>query len=324
MADVPHEQYKPQEAPRASQQLAWQPSAADYHLFGTSVVDQRTQASNDLIGGGVLTNLQFDFGDTPLLAQAEASRQQGYAAKTPNLDAIDPLQLSHDAQVGGAAGNWDRHLDLDNTLVKTFTIKSGPQPEKPTYLDFGSPSALYRSECYRLKDDNERTLMAEHKSEQKTNLPTDEEMKSINKGFEYFDIAVGNPANRGLELGGELNSKTGEGYLGTPYKDHVLLRMVPGTTDIFMTHLQAILNNPGFRNSLTNLKENDYDNAIKHKVRMWSSNKDGNRFMFDPIGQHVYEWKKGNLSNVPDLDLGYRAANAIFPEKYNPPKRITA
>jgi hypothetical protein len=69
MSDAPHEQYRPQEAPQAPQQLAWQPSATDYHSFGTSALDQRTQANNDLIGRGVLTDLQFDLGNMPVLAQ---------------------------------------------------------------------------------------------------------------------------------------------------------------------------------------------------------------------------------------------------------------
>jgi hypothetical protein len=110
MTDAPHEQYRPRETPQASQQLAWEPSASDYHSFGTSALDQRTQANNELIGRGVLTDLQFDFGNMPVLAQVEASKQPGYVSQTPDLDAIDPSQLSPDAQFGGAVGNWFRYL----------------------------------------------------------------------------------------------------------------------------------------------------------------------------------------------------------------------
>ncbi|MGQ4828116.1 hypothetical protein, partial [Enterococcus faecalis] len=68
MNDAAHEQYQPQEALHTPEQLAWQPSATDYHSFGTSAQDHHTQANNELIGSGVLTDLQFDFGNTPLLA----------------------------------------------------------------------------------------------------------------------------------------------------------------------------------------------------------------------------------------------------------------
>ncbi len=42
--------------------------------------------------------------------QPKTERQNGSVSNIPNLDAIDPSQLSKDAQFGGPAGNWVRYL----------------------------------------------------------------------------------------------------------------------------------------------------------------------------------------------------------------------
>lgn len=152
MTDAPQEQFRPQETPRAPQQLAWQPSATDYQSFGTSALDQQAQANNALIGSGVLTDLQFDFGNMPVLAQVEATNKQGYIPKTPDLDAIDPSQLSPDAQFGGPVGNWFRYLGREIM----HTAQGMSQPGAVDNMIFGS---AVRAKHYF--DENDRAHMTE-------------------------------------------------------------------------------------------------------------------------------------------------------------------
>jgi hypothetical protein len=68
------EQFRPRDVQQPST-VSLLPSAVEYQTFGANALDQRTQASNGLIGCGLLTNLQFNFGaqESPvLLAQASA------------------------------------------------------------------------------------------------------------------------------------------------------------------------------------------------------------------------------------------------------------
>lgn len=106
----------------------------------------RAQANNELIGKGVLTDLQFDFATMPILAQAETSKQLDLKAKTPDLDAIDPSQLSLDAQFGGPVGNWFRYLGREVWR----TIDGASQPGAADDLIFGTP---VRAKHYFEKND---------------------------------------------------------------------------------------------------------------------------------------------------------------------------
>jgi hypothetical protein len=172
MTDAAHEQYKPQEAPLAPPQLAWQPSATDYHSFGTGALDQKTQANNALIGTGVLTDLQFDFGNMPVLAQVEANKlQQGYVATAPNLDAIDPSQLSPDAQFGGAAGNWVRYF----SRAGWHTLDALVHPSKTVQTIFGGleNAAHYYSENSLQATFNDISLLSHDARNVLWNIPCD-------------------------------------------------------------------------------------------------------------------------------------------------------
>ncbi len=134
MNDSPREHDRPQEAPPAPRQLAWQPSVGDYQQFnGTSQI-LLNRDNQQLVNAGVFGNLEIDFGNAPLLAQTQTDKQQGYVAKTPDLDAIDPSQLSPDAQFGGAAGNWFRYLGR----AAWHSIDGMTQPDATDRMIFGS------------------------------------------------------------------------------------------------------------------------------------------------------------------------------------------
>ena len=134
MNDTAHEQYLPQDVPPAQTPLAWQPSVTDYHSAGTNNLDRRTEANADLINKGVLTDLQFSSEGAPLSAPAGVNKYDAYVAKTVNLDEIDPSQLSHDAQFGGAAGNWFRYAGR----AAWHSIEGMTQPGATDHLIFGS------------------------------------------------------------------------------------------------------------------------------------------------------------------------------------------
>ncbi|MGH9436969.1 MAG: hypothetical protein ACRD22_03515 [Terriglobia bacterium] len=200
---------------------------------------------------------------------------------------------------------------------------------EPDVLDFGTAGDLYgvgngigqgskpaeARNSERTDKSFEKQQLADQPKELTPQLPTAQELTYITRALEYLDKAARDPANGGLEQGGSLNAKTGEAHSAKPGVDHATTPMYKGTTDVVMTHLSSILNNPGFRNSWKP-EENDYKNATDSNVRMWAINKDGNVFMFDPKTQHVYEWLKGNKSTTPNYDLGVRAASANFPKKY--------
>jgi hypothetical protein len=77
MNDAPHEQYRPQEVPRAPQQLAWQPSATEYQAFSTNAA-LSADANQALIKAGIFNQVTIDFSAAPLLAQAFSQREHGH------------------------------------------------------------------------------------------------------------------------------------------------------------------------------------------------------------------------------------------------------
>ncbi len=128
------EQIRPNEVQQAPQ-LAWQPSASDYHQFSKSTQTQFKQVNQDLISGGVLTDLQFNFDSKEPVLLAQEQKQENYKSnETPNLDTIAPRQLSPEAQFGGDAGNWFRHLGR----AVWHTIDAASQPGAADNLIFGN------------------------------------------------------------------------------------------------------------------------------------------------------------------------------------------
>jgi hypothetical protein len=108
MTDAPHEQYRPQEAPQAPLQPSWQPSATDYHSFGTNALDQRTQATNNLIGMGVLTDLQLNFSaqEAPVMLDYN---QTGSAEQSGTVIDYPSSKISAKALKGGM--DWEQQPD---------------------------------------------------------------------------------------------------------------------------------------------------------------------------------------------------------------------
>lgn len=106
------EQYKPREAQQAPRSITLLPSASEYQTFGTNALVQRSQASSNLVGSGVLTNLQFNFDSqnkSVLIAQ-------------------------------GAAEQTGRVIDYPSNRVGDQTYKSGMDWEQSQSLDTRQPS----------------------------------------------------------------------------------------------------------------------------------------------------------------------------------------
>lgn len=68
------------------------------------------------------------------MAQEATDKHNGYVSKTPDLDAIDPSQLSPNAQFGGAVGNWFRYLGR----AAWHNIERMMQPGATDHMIFGS------------------------------------------------------------------------------------------------------------------------------------------------------------------------------------------
>jgi hypothetical protein len=79
------EQYRPREAQQTAQHLTLLPSAAEYHTFGANALVQRAQASNELVGSGVLTPLKFNSNsqETPVLIAQGPAEQTGMVTDYP-------------------------------------------------------------------------------------------------------------------------------------------------------------------------------------------------------------------------------------------------
>ncbi len=108
MSDAPHEQYRPQEAQQAPRQLAWQPSVNDYCSFGANALDLRTQANNNLIDLGILSDLRFDFSakEQPLML---AYNGTGSAEETGKV--IDYPHKIEDQKHLKAGMDWEQSSD---------------------------------------------------------------------------------------------------------------------------------------------------------------------------------------------------------------------
>ncbi|CAN5239758.1 hypothetical protein BH10CYA1_BH10CYA1_08840 [soil metagenome] len=65
--------------------VAWNPSPSDYHGLSPSIAQQRTNANQCFIDGGVFNNVVIDFTSDPVLAQAVQYRD--YATTQPSVSA---------------------------------------------------------------------------------------------------------------------------------------------------------------------------------------------------------------------------------------------
>jgi hypothetical protein len=213
-----------------------------------------------------------------------------------------------------------RHIMPTDQEVRTyFSNRSKSQKSASLdYIDCGTISELYGEKTpERQLNSSDKNHKLATQYEVPPRFPNSKECSYIFKALDFIYKIAKEPSENGLEQGGSINSKTGESHMAIPGPDNAKIPFFSGTTDIVMTHLKAIINNPGFRNSFRP-EQNDYDNATQNNVRMWAINHEGNIFMFAPANQHVYEWKSSNKTSTPDYDLGVRAAAAMFPTKFTP------
>ncbi len=100
------EQYRAKEAPIAAQHLQLLPSATEYQSFGANALVQRTQATSDLVGAGMLTNVQFTM--PALLAQGSAE-QTGNVVDYPTNKVGDQIKSGMD---------WEQSADARQASEK--------------------------------------------------------------------------------------------------------------------------------------------------------------------------------------------------------------